>query len=293
MKNYWLERALGKRSTILPWDLTRIQLLESLIRSTARFGVELESSLGQPSIFDYEPIIQDHRNGSCDPNKVRSWVYVSLLEKAVKDANAVALLRSKSLTSQALNLWRSLFQTDVVCQYVGNGTLGDDHLTCRYAIHSIVRPTVGRWEEFNKIRSHLGKPEYYTAEEIERLSVAYKKVIGKWGDYTWTCEYTKFEEIAQATNSDMLFYRIANNEVHPTIGQSEVVSDLTLPLPAISLLPPGIDHTVGELSLEFQTAKLLSNTTRRVTDYTTLTTHLQDILTTLKELSEEVLQKLT
>ena len=91
----------------------------------------------------------------------------------------------------------------------------------------------------------------------------------------------------------MLFYRIANNEVHPTIGQSEVISDLILPLPAMPLLQTSSDHTVGQLPLEFQTAKLLSNTTRLVTDYTTLTTHLQDILTTLEELSEEILQNLS
>ena len=90
----------------------------------------------------------------------------------------------------------------------------------------------------------------------------------------------------------MLFYRIANNEVHPTIGQSEMIIDLTLPLRAMPLLPIGTALDAGELSLEFQTAKLLINTTRRVTDYTTLTTHLQDSLATLMEFSEEVLQDL-
>ena len=293
MKNYWLEGELEKKTTVLPWDFNRVHLLESLIRPIAQFGVELAGDFKYPSIFGEYSIVEDHLNGSCNPNRVRAWVYVSLLQKAVQDANAVALLRSKSFTSQALNLWRSLFQTDVICQYVGKETLRDDHLPCRYAIHSIVRPAVGRWEEVNKIRSLSGKPEDYPAEKIERLSIAYKQAIGKWGDYTWTREYTKFEEIAQATNSDMLFYRIANNEVHPTIGQSEVISDLILPLPAMPLLPTSSDHTVGQLSLEFQTAKLLSNTTRRVTDYTTLTTHLQDILTTLEELSEEILQNLS
>ena len=122
----------------------------------------------------------------------------------------------------------------------------------------------------------------------------YKKVIGEWrGDYKWTDKYNTFEEIAQAINSDMLFYRIANNEVHPTIGQAEVVSNTTLPLPAMPLLPIGILHDAGKLSLEFQTAKSLKNTTWRVTDYTTLTSHLHDSLTALKDLSEEVLQNLT
>ena len=294
VKNYWIEGVLEKEHTVLTWDLKRVQLLESLIKRTAQFGVELDGHFEHLSIFDYDSIVQDHLNGSCDPNRVKAWVYVSLLRKAVQDANAVALLRSKSLTSQALNLWRSLFETDVVCQYVGDRSLKDDHLTCRYAIHSIIRPTVRRWKEFNKICSRRGLPEYYTSEKINRMTDDYKKVIGEWrGDYKWTDKYNTFEEIAQAINSDMLFYRIANNEIHPTIGQAEVVSNTTLPLPAMPLLPIGILHDAGKLSLEFQTAKSLKNTTWRVTDYTTLTSHLHDSLTALKDLSEEVLQNLT
>ena len=109
MKNYWLERVLEKENTVLPWDLNRVQMLESLIRPTAEFGVELANHIGKLSIFYYESIIQDHTSGSCDPNNVRGLVYVNLLQKAVQDANAVALLRSESLWSQAINLWGSLF----------------------------------------------------------------------------------------------------------------------------------------------------------------------------------------
>ena len=293
MKNFWLEGMLERETRSLPWDLKRIQILESLIRSTAHFGIQLDDHFDLPSIFDYDSIVQGHLNDSCDPNRVRAWVYVSLLRKAIQDANAVALLRSKSLSSQALNLWRSLFETDVVCQYVGKRSQEDDHLACRYAIHSIIRSTVRRWEEFNRLCRRLEMPECYTTEEINRRKAMYKKVIGNWGrDYTWTGGHDTFEKIAQASNSDMLFYRIANNEVHPTIGQSEMIIDLTLPLRAMPLLPIGNALDAGELSLEFQTAKLLINTTRRVTDYTTLTTHLQDSLATLMEFSEEVLQDL-
>ena len=295
MKNYWLERVLEKENTTLSWDLNRVQLLESLIRPTTEFGVELASHIGQPSIFDYESIIQDHTSGSCDPNNVRAWVYVSLLRKAVQDANAVALLRSESLWSQAINLWRSLFQTDVVCQYVGDRS-SNDHLPCRYVIHSIIRPTVRRWEEFNATCRALGKPERYPHEEIERRKGVYEREFGKRrGPYAWTPEpkHNTFESIAQATKSDMLFYCIANNEVHPTFGEAAMVTNSSLPLPVVPLLPVGITHDVGELSLEFQTARLLRNTTRRVTDYTTLTIHLQDSMTTLNQLAKAVLRDLS
>ena len=183
MKNYWLERVLEKENTTLSWDLNRVQLLESLIRPTAEFGVELANHIGQPSIFDYESIIQDHTSGSCDPNNVRAWVYVSLLRKAVQDANAVALLRSESLWSQAINLWRSLFQTDVVCQYVGDRS-SNDHLPCRYVIHSIIRPTVRHLEEFNATCRALGKPERTPTKRLNAGRGCTKENLEKGGETT-------------------------------------------------------------------------------------------------------------
>ena len=295
MKNYWLERELERENTDLPWDLKRVQLLESLIRSTAEFGVELANHLGEPSLFDYDSIIKDHATGSCDPNKIREWVYVSLLQKAVQDANAVALLRRESFGSQAINLWRSLFEADVLCQYIADRPT-DVHLNCRYAIHSIIRSTVRRWKEFNKICCRLGKPPHYSTEEIEHRKDLYKDQVGKWKDvYAWTHNprHNNFNAIAQATNSDMLFYRVANNEVHPTFGEAAMLTGLRLPLPAVPLLPVGVNHDLGEMSLEFQTAKLLSSTIRRVTDYTTPPIHLQDSMATLQVLAGQVLRDLS
>ena len=295
MKNYWLERELERENTDLPWDLKRVQLLESLIRSTAEFGVELANHLGEPSLFDCDSIIKDHATGSCDPNKIREWVYVSLLQKAVQDANAVALLRRESFGSQAINLWRSLFEADVLCQYIADRPT-DVHLNCRYAIHSIIRSTVRRWKEFNKICCRLGKPPHYSTEEIEHRKDLYKDQVGKWKDvYAWTHNprHNNFNTIAQATNSDMLFYSVANNEVHPTFGEAAMLTGLRLPLPAAPLLPVGVNHDLGEMSLEFQTAKLLSSTIRRVTDYTTPPIHLQDSMATLQVLAGQVLRDLS
>ena len=286
---------MERETTVLSWDCKRIELLESLIKPTAEFCVELDNYLGRPSVFDYHNIIQDHSNRSCDPTKVRGWVFAGLLRKAVQDANAVALLRSESLWSQAFNLWRSLFETDVVCQYVGDKSW-DDHLTCRYVIHSIIRSTVRRWEEFNEICRRLGKSAYYSTEDIEHQRVVYKELVGKWGrDYTWTNypNHNTLKQIAQATKSEMLFYRIANNEVHPTFGEGAMLAGLSLPLPAVPFLPVAITYDVDEMSLEFQTAKLLSHTTQRVTDYTFLTTPLQESMTNLKELGEAVLRDLS
>ena len=78
MKNYWLERVLATENTALSWDLKRVQLLESLIRPAAQFGVDLQNNLGQPSIFHDESIVQESRErflrpdtgqgmGLCDP----------------------------------------------------------------------------------------------------------------------------------------------------------------------------------------------------------------------------------
>ena len=287
MNNYWLEYVLEK-DTGLRRDFTRIQLLESLIRSTAQFGVELGNYLAPPSMLEYDGIIQNHASDSCNPDKVREWVYLSLLQKAVQDANAVALLTRESLSKQAINLWRSLFETDVICQYIAKKP-SDVHLACRYAIHSIIRSTVRRWEEFNRHCCGLGKPAHYSTKEIEHRKSLYRAQVGEWGnDYAWTKEHKSFGAIAQDTRSEMIFYRVANNEVHPTFGETMMLSDMRLPLPAVPLLPIDITYNAGQLSVEYQTARLLTNTTGRATDYTTLPTHLQDGLTALEQLGESV-----
>ena len=205
--------------------------MESLIRPTAQFGVELQGHLGQPSIFHEESIIREHASGSCDHKQVRIWVCVALFRKAVLDANAVAILQSESLWGQAISLWRSLFETDVICQYIAARSY-DDHLACRYAIHSIIRATIRRWDEVNRFCCRLGKTAHYAADEIERRKCAYRELVGRWGEYSWTGapEHNTFNAAAHATNADMLFYRIANNEVHPTFGESAMVTSLSLPI---------------------------------------------------------------
>ena len=223
---------------------------------------------------------------------------MSLLRKAVQDANGVALLLNESLGSQANNLWRSLFETDVLCQYIGE-RLSNDHLTCRYVIHSIIRPTILLQDEFNDTCLQLKKPVHYGSSEVEGQKQIYKCVFenefGKRGrDYEWTLKpkHRTFHDIAKATNCDMLFYRIANNAVHPTFGETAIVTALRLPLPLVPPLPIDITHNAGELSLEFQTVKSLSNTTRRVSDYAPLPVYLQDSIKTLKELAESVMRDL-
>ena len=191
MQNYWLERELESENTDLPRDFQRVRLLESLVKPTAQFGVDLDGQLGPPPEVFEESFIRDHMSRSCDPDKVRAWVFLSLLKKAVQDANAVVLLRSASLSSQAFNVWRSLFQTTVVCQYIGDKFLKDEHLTCRYAVHSIIRATVRRWNEYNRTCCRQGRPAYYSSKKIDRRKEAYEAVVGKWGegDYVWTKEH--------------------------------------------------------------------------------------------------------
>ena len=70
MKNHWLEGMLEKGNITLPWNLKRVRLLDSLIEPTAQFCIELETKFVPPSIFDYDCIVEDHLNGSCDPKKV-------------------------------------------------------------------------------------------------------------------------------------------------------------------------------------------------------------------------------
>ncbi len=283
---------MEKRDTPLPWDDSRLLLLGSLIRSTARFAAYLNDHLRPPTIMNYNSILQEHESGSCASGSVKGWVYVNILRKAVQDANGVALLSEKSLGSQALSLWRSLFETHVICRYIAKSE-SKDHLPCLFAIHSVIRATVRRWEEFNNTCVRKGKPKEYSQEEIDRLKDLYKNLIGKWGqDYMWTGRDgpRTLDKLAKATDSDMLFCRIANNEVHPTFGEAAAVTDLKLPLKFVPFLPIGIIHSVGEMSVEFQTAETLSDMTQRAAEFTTLPSGLEDSRVALKEQAEAVLR---
>ena len=180
-------------------------------------------------------------------------------------------------------------------------SLSNDHLACRYLIHSIVRPIILRWEEFNKNCHPTWNSHYATLmKRLNAGSEVYKLVFDKdFGnrgkEYEWTLDRKHrilSPDIAEATKCDMLFYRIANNEVHPTFGVAATLTDLRLPLPAVPLLPVANPREVGELSLEYQTVRLLENTTRRASDYVTLRCDLQGTINTLLKLAEEVLREL-
>ena len=60
MKNYWLDYSLETYGKELRWDWTRIGLLESLVKSAAKFSVELSNHLGRLSPFDYGSILENH-----------------------------------------------------------------------------------------------------------------------------------------------------------------------------------------------------------------------------------------
>lgn len=51
---------------------------------------------------------------------------------------------------------------------------------------------------------------------------------------------------------------------------------------AVPLLPIGVAHETGEVLLEFQTVRSLSNTTSRGSDYMTLPVDLQGSMTSIK-----------
>ena len=276
MKNYLLDYQLEKTEVHLPWDFSHIELLESLMESTSRFCVELEAVIGQLGIFDYDSVVRWHTENVCDPVKAAEWVFLSLFQKAVQDANGVAVLARASLVSQAVALWRSLFETDVLCQYIAD-RLSNSHLACRYLIHSVLRPTILRWEGVNRKCRRLGQPPPYADEEIELNKQVYKRVFGKdFGkrgkEYEWTLKsgHNSFSHIAKAVNADTLFYDMANSEVHPTFGVRTAITDLRLPLRAVPLVAVGNADPTGRWSIEYQAVRSVENTARRAPDFITL-----------------------
>ncbi|MGQ4809959.1 hypothetical protein NKDENANG_03402 [Candidatus Entotheonellaceae bacterium PAL068K] len=97
--------------------------------------------------------------------------------------------------------------------------------------------------------------------------------------------------IIDQIDSDMtIFYTVASMEIHPTLGQRFVASDISLPLPLIPMSPFGIVDR-EEMQLDVLTAKILHRITCRVDRFVVLNEALGNRLEALKVAGEDTLEK--
>jgi len=277
----------------------RMKILEPLIRDTARFSVELLDYLNIPSSFDEGDVVLECIRGTYDAEQAKCWIYSHFHKHAAVQANAIYVLFSTSFYSQGFQLWRSLFETHIVCEFlckhVSNVTLFQD-----YIAHTLLRSWLRIYKDANTWSKKIGTGPKYSQEQIDKLNeikhLFEAKECKLSDDYGWTKSVLKagrtFRDILNHVESDMsVFYRIASMEIHPTLGHRFAYSGLNLPLPAVPMSLFGIHDREEELQLDYVTAKVLHLITCRIDRFVSLRADMEARFEGLKRNGECALEE--
>ena len=298
MNNYWLKRYLEIEGK-LNWDRNRVETLESLIRETAYFVVEVEcfTSNSSPSLFDEGEAVNQCIKGTYDQEKAKSWVYIHLYRHAVRQANAIGILIEESCVQEGLQLWRSLFEAYVICEFLAIHCSENSQIFQDYISHSLLRSWIRSKEDYNNICKGKGKESHYDESEICSMKEIFKCKFKSYEDYSWARsvfeDIPNFLNILDRVDSDMkIFYRLSSKEIHPTIGHRFALAGVSLPLPIIPMIPPGDVFNLKETYLDYLTAKLLVQMTSRISDFLILDESLMKRSESLRKLGKDVLNKL-
>ena len=216
----------------------------------------------------------------------------------IRQANAIGILIETSCIQAGLQLWRSLFEAYVVCEFFADNRRGNPQLLLDYISHSLLRSSIRNKENYNKLCKEKGKVFHYDKSDIDNMKSIFECRFGKsYADYSWakpTMENTpKFGDFLDAINSELtIFYHLSSKEIHPTLGHRFALAGVSLPLPMIPMLPINHIFNVKEIYLEYLTAKILVRMTNRVGDFLILDEALRERLESLKTLGKDVLDKL-
>ena len=297
MNNYWLKRYLEIEGK-LNWDRNRVEILESLIRETSYFVVDLERLIPNPSPFNEGEVVAQCIKGTYDQEKAKSWVYMHLYGHAVRQANTIGILIEESCIQSGLQLWRSLFEAYVICEFLAIHCSENPQIFRDYISHSLLRSWIRSKENYNNICKEKGKESRYDESEICSMKEIFKcKFVSLGRDYSWArsiFEYIPdFRNILDRVDSDMeIFYHLSSKEIHPTIGHRFALAGLSLPLPMIPMMPINDVFNLEEMYLDYLTAKPLVQMTSRISDFLILDESLMKRLESLRKLGKDVLNKL-
>ncbi len=298
MENHLLMRTLERDGKSLKWDRARIEIFESLIRETSFFFAELERSMPNPSPFDEGEALGQCLNGSYDQQQAKSWIVVHLYGHAVRQANAIGILIEQSCIRAGLQLWRSLFEAHVICDFLVKSCKDTPQVYQDYISHSLLRFAIRHKENYNKLRREKRKQPYYDESEICSMIQQFKRKYGSpSNDYSWTKSIlgnsTKFRTILDRTESDMkIFYDLSSKEVHPTIGHRFALAGVRLPLPMVPLMPFNDEFKIEQMYLDYLTAKPLAQMTNQVGDTLVLDEPMRQHFASLQALGTDVVGKL-
>ena len=118
MKNYRLIAYLDKHSRHLASDTKKAALLEALIKETACFSVILEDFIRKPSLFDYDRILEEWKNGQLSSKSARQYAFMELYVEAIDMANAIGFMVDNSVHKAGFILWRALYERLVICTFI-------------------------------------------------------------------------------------------------------------------------------------------------------------------------------
>lgn len=296
MDNYWLKRYIGERE--LNWDRNRIETLESLIRETTYFVLDVGSFIPNPSLLDEGEVVDQCIKEIYDQEKAKSWIYMHLYGHAVRQANAIGILIEESCIQSGLQLWRSLFEAYVICEFFAIHCSESPQIFRDYISHSLLRSWIRSKENYNNICKEKGKEPCYDESEICYMKEIFKCKFGSLNkDYSWARsifeDIPNFINILDRVDSDMeIFYHLSSKEIHPTIGHRFVLAGLRLPLPMIPMMPINDVFNMEEMFLDYLTAKPLVQITSRISDFLILDDSLLKRLESLTKLGDDVLRKL-
>ena len=294
MENYFLEKDLLRFKSPPPWKPDRVKTLELLIEETTDFVFNIERcERSIPSVMDEGTVVQQCIEGSYDEKRAKSWVFLHLYRHAVCQANAIGILIEKSAFRGVLPLWRSLFEACVLCVWFAERYSENPRLFQDYICHSLLRSWYMHLDKRNKMHMASDRETHIDASEIDAMKSAlicrFKSTLA----YSWAYPILKkrptfldlMEDVADA--EDKSLYRLSNQEIHPTIGNKFVLNDICLPL---QVFPRSFTGTT--CTLDYATAKTLSQITARVDDFLILKEPAQEQLGSLILLGDNVVEKL-
>ena len=300
MQNFCLSRHIELEGRSLPSDgPDRMRLFESLLRETSYFLVDLERSSPAPSPFDEDKVAQQCLEGTYDHRRAQSLVYLHLYGHAVRQANAIGILMEESCVQEGIQLWRSLFEACVICEFLTKCHKGAPGIFQKYVGYNLLRSWIRHRRAYNELRKSKGEQAYYDESEICQWEAVLRCRFGRRpGNYSWASRQfghsPTFKELASKAGCDdmMILYNLASKQIHPTPGHRFALANLSLPLRMIPLIPVNDVTGIKQLDLDYLTVKPLIQITARATDFLSLDQALQYRLKALRKSGQDVLAEL-
>ena len=239
VRNYWLEGHIEKETgksvdgTDDVWQFDqRMKIVEPLIRETAEFGVEICDPERRPSILSEGEVALECIEGRYDLLDARYWVFSHLYGHAICQANSIYSLFSHSYVSQGFQLWRSLFEAHVICEFLSRH-LSNSILFQDYIAHTLLRSWIRTQKGANAICKKNGQQPRYDISEIAKCEKLYRSKSWKMGEeYAWANSVVQrksekqrivFRYFLDQVDSDMSeLYRISSMELHSTLGANDL-----------------------------------------------------------------------